>query len=326
MVICEATVFEAASLFLFIACTARLLHEESTIMLVASGSSSKTLAWKVAQLLKAGYLDTEVTTFPDGEIYMRFLGEVTNQDVVLIQSLARKPNEYLVELFLMLDALKDLKARRVIAVLPYLAYARQDERFKPGEAVSIQTITRLIQAAGADRIFTVDSHRHRVIDQGKLTIIPLVDLTAMGELAKHVKATHDLRKAIVIGPDGEAEPWARTAAEALGFEHDTLEKKRFDAETVEVRPRTLDVKGRDVLIVDDIISTGNTIIKAIEVLKRNGAKDIFVACTHPILVLDALVRIYRAGARDVVGTDTVPSPISLVSVAPVIAKAITQIP
>jgi ribose-phosphate pyrophosphokinase len=303
----------------------RLFKEDSVEVLVASGNSSKTLAWKTAQLLKATYLDTEVTTFPDGEIYIRFLGEVANQDVVVIQSLAHKPNEYLIELFLMLDALKDLKARRIIAVLPYLAYARQDERFKPGEAVSVQTITRLIEAAGADRIFTIDSHRHRVLDQGKLTHIPFVDLTAMGELAKYMKSAHNLRKPVVIGPDSEAEPWARTAAEAFGAEHDTLEKKRFDAETVEVRPHTLDVKGRDVLIVDDIISTGNTIIKAIEVLKRHGARDIFVACTHPILVLNALVRIYQAGAVDIVGTDTVPSSISLVSVAPVIAKAIAQL-
>lgn len=295
------------------------------MVLVTSGSPSKTLAWKVAQQLKAEFFDTEVKRFPDGETYVRFLEEVTKEDVIVVQSLGHQPNHYLVELFLMLDALKDLKAKRVIAVLPYFAYARQDERFKPGEAISLKTVSRLIESAGADYIFTIDSHRHRVVEQDDLTTVPLEDLTAMAELAKHVNSKYELTNPAVIGPDAEAGAWAKTAAEALSVDYDALEKKRFDAETVEIKPRHLDLKGRDVLIVDDIISTGNTIIKAIDVLKKNGAKDIYVACTHPLLVLNALVRIYQAGALDVVGTDTVRSAISHVSVAPVIANAIKKI-
>ena len=292
---------------------------------VTSGSPSKTLAWKVAEELSADYLDTEVKQFPDGETYVRFLGEVKEEKVVVIQSLGHQPNNYLVELFLMLDALKDLKAKQVVAVLPYFAYARQDERFKPGEAISLKTMSRLIEAAGADHIFTIDSHRHRVVDQDELTKVPLNDLTAMGELANYMATKHKMTNPAVIGPDAEAGAWAKTAAAALSVDYDALEKKRFDAETVEIKPRRLELKGRDVLIVDDIISTGNTIIKAIDVLKKNGAKDIYVACTHPLLVLNALIRIYQAGAVDVVGTDTVQSDISHVSVAPVIAKAVRKI-
>ncbi len=295
------------------------------MVIVTSGSPSKTLAWKVAEELRAEYLDTEVKRFPDGETYVRFLGEAANEDVVVVQSLGHEPNHYLIELLLMLDALKDLNANRVIAVLPYFAYARQDERFKPGEAISVKTISRLIEAAGADYIFTIDSHRHRVVDQDDLTTIPLNDLTAMAELAKYMNNKHKLHKPAVIGPDAEAGAWAKTAANALSVDYDALEKKRYDAETVEIKPRHLDLKGRDALIVDDIISTGNTIIKAIDVLKKNGAKDIYVACTHPLLVLNALVRIYQAGALDVVGTDTVQSSISHVSVAPVIANALKKI-
>ena len=147
----------------------------------------------------------------------------------------------------------------------------------------------------------------------------------MGELAKYVDSKYSLTNPAVIGPDSEAGAWAKVAADTLSVDHDALEKKRFDAETVEIKPRHLDLKGRDVLIVDDIISTGNTIIKAIAVLKKNGAKDIYVACTHPLLVLNALVRIYQAGALDVVGTDTVDSAISFVSVAPVIVEAVKKI-
>jgi len=292
---------------------------------ITSGTPSKTLAWRVAQKLKAEYLETEINKFPDGETYIRFTSDVEGKEVVVIQSLGHKPNEYLIELFLMLDALKDLKARKVIAVLPYFAYARQDERFKPGEAVSLKTITRLIETAGADHIFTIDSHRHRVIDMDKLVSIPMQDLSAMTELAKHVTSTHQLKNPAVIGPDAEAGAWAKIAAETINVHYDVLEKRRIDAETVEIRPRQLDVDGRDVLIVDDIISTGNTIIKAIDVLKEHGARDIYVACTHPLLVRNALTRIYQAGARYVVGTDTVLSPISLVTVAPVIAQAIHQL-
>jgi ribose-phosphate pyrophosphokinase len=295
------------------------------MVLVTSGTPSKFLAWNVAQALNAGYLNTEVKHFPDGETYVRFLAEVTKEDVIVIQSLALKPNDYLIELFLMLDALKDLKAKRVITVLPYFAYARQDERFKPGEAISLKSVSRLIEAAGSDYIYTIDSHRHRVVDQDDLTTVPLHDLTAMEELAKHMNNKHSLHNPAVIGPDAEAGAWAKTAADALSVDYDALEKKRYDAETVEIKPQKLDVKGRDVLIVDDIISTGNTIIRAIEVLKKNGAKDIYVACTHPLLVLNALVRIYEAGALDVVGTDTVPSAISHVSVAPVIVDAIKNL-
>jgi ribose-phosphate pyrophosphokinase len=295
------------------------------MVLVTSGSPSKTLAWKTAQTLNAEYLDTEVKMFPDGELYVRFLGEVSKEDVIVVQSLGHKPNQYLIELFLMLDALKDLKAGRIIVVTPYFAYARQDERFKPGEAISLQTIAKLIEVAGADHIFTIDSHRHRVIDVTKLTKIPLVDVSAMGELAKHVTSVYKLENPAVIGPDAEAEAWAKIAADVINSDYDALEKKRFDAETVEVRPRKLDVKERDVLIVDDIISTGNTIIKAIEVLKQHGAKDIYVGCAHPLLVKNALIRIYQAGARYVVGTDTVSSPIGLVSVAPVIKEAVSKI-
>ncbi len=295
------------------------------MVLVTSGSPSKTLAWKTAQALNAEYLDTEVKMFPDGELYVRFLSEVSKEDVIVVQSLGQKPNQYLIELFLMLDALKDLKARRVIVVTPYFAYARQDERFKPGEAISLQTIARLIEVAGADHIFTIDSHRHRVIDVTKLTKIPLVDISAMSEIAKHVAGAHTLHSPVVIGPDAGAEVWAKNAAKAIDADYDALEKKRFDAETVEVRPRKLDVEKRDVLIVDDIISSGNTIIKAIEVLKRHGAKDIYVGCAHPLLVKNALIRIYQAGAKYVVGTDTVSSPLGLVSVAPVIKEAIRKI-
>ncbi|MFW9830567.1 MAG: ribose-phosphate diphosphokinase [Candidatus Thorarchaeota archaeon] len=293
--------------------------------IVTSGSPSKMLAWRVAQQLKAKYVDTDVKQFPDGETYVRFLDEVAKEDVVIIQSLGHRPNDYLIELFLMLDALKDLKTKRIVTILPYFAYARQDERFKPGEAISLKTISRLIEAAGADYIFTIDSHRHRVVDQDELTTVPLADLTAMAELAHYMNSKYELKNPAIVGPDTEAGAWAKIAADALSVDYDALEKKRFDAQTVEIKPRSLDLEGRDVLIVDDIISTGNTIIKAIGVLKNNGARDIYVACTHPLLVLNALSRIYQAGALDVVGTDTVSSTISLVSVAPVITKAINKI-
>jgi ribose-phosphate pyrophosphokinase len=129
---------------------------------------------------------------------------------------------------------------------------------------------------------------------------------------------------LVIGPDSEAEQWAKIAAERMRTDYDVFEKKRFGDAQVEIRPRRSNAKGRDVLIVDDIISTGGTIVEAVRILQSQGAHRIQVACTHPILAQGALEKINGTGVKDVVGTDTVPSPISLVTVAPLIAEQLKK--
>jgi ribose-phosphate pyrophosphokinase len=266
----------------------------------------------------------EIKRFPDGEKYLRVLNEVKDDHVIVIQSMHHTPDDFLFEYLLLVDTLKDLGAKKVTGFIPYFAYARQDERFKPGEALSFKTVSKLIEAVGTDEIYTIDMHQHRVLSSSDVFRIPSHNLSAMPLLANYVRKEGKLRDPLVIGPDSEAEQWAKLASETLGTDYDVFEKKRLAADKVEVRPRRANAKGRDILIVDDIISTGGTIIEASKILLSQGAKRIEVACTHPILATDALNRIRAAGVLNVIGTDTVPGPISYVSVAPLIAEHIKK--
>ncbi|MEX2702401.1 MAG: ribose-phosphate diphosphokinase [Candidatus Baldrarchaeota archaeon] len=290
--------------------------------IILGGSSAQVLVIKVGRLLKASVLLPEIKRFPDGEKYVRITGNVNGKTVAVIQSFYHQPDEFLIEYFLMVDTLKDLGAKRVLGVVPYFAYARQDERFKPGEAVSFKIVTKLIEVVGTDEIYTVDTHLHRVEQLSEIFRIPAHNLTAVPLLAQYIKKNFELTNPIVIGPDEEAEQWAKVAAKELEAEYDVLEKERLGPSEVRIKTRELDVKNRDIVIVDDIISTGGTMVEAIKMLKEHGAKNIIAACTHPILVQNALTKIYQAGALAVIGTDTVPSSISFVSVAPVMAEAL----
>jgi len=292
---------------------------------IIGGSSGRVLATLVARQLGLKVSGVEIRRFPDGEKYLRVDEDLAGQEVVIVQSIHHEPDELLVEYLLLCDTVKDLGANKVIAVIPYFAYARQDSRFKPGEAVSFKTVTKLIEDVGTAELFSVDMHQHRVERASDVFRIPAHNLTAAPLLAEYVKTETSLQKPIVIGPDEESEQWAFTAAKVFGSDHDVLEKKRLGPEKVEMTTRSLDVLGRDVLLIDDIISTGGTIIEASRILKGQGARRLIVACTHPILAHDALARIYESGAEIVVGTDTVPSPISYVSVAPLIADAIRKL-
>jgi len=294
-------------------------------LVIIGGSSAQALAFKVAKELNAPFIDCEYKKFPDGEKYIRVEEDVEGKKVALVQSMYLTPDEYLLEYFLLVDNLKDMGAREIIGVIPYFAYARQDARFKPGEALSLKTIVSLIEKTGTDKVFTVDMHLHRVENVNRLFKIPAKNLTAIPLLGEYVKKEFILHDTLVIGPDEEAEQWAKTMAETLGTEYDILEKKRLSATEVEIAPRELDVKTRDLVIVDDIISTGGTLAKTIEVLKKKGAKKIVATCTHPVLVENALKRIYKAGGDAVIGTDTIPSPVSYVSVAPLIAEALRKL-
>lgn len=296
-------------------------------MLILGGSASQPLAEKVAKELgqEAGQLESK--RFPDGEKYLRIHGEVKDQDVVTIQSLYRTPDEYIFELLLLTDTLRDMGARSITVVAPYLAYARQDSRFFPGEAVSSASVARLLESAGTTSFLTIDCHLHRLGDVAKVFKIPARNLTAMHELGKYARERFKPRNPIVIGPDEEADQWAAVVAKELGTEHTVFRKVRIRKEgmtssRVEVDAGEIDLKGRDVVFADDIISTGGTIAEASKACKKGGAKRIFVVCTHPVLVEGALKRIKAAGVLKVIGTDTYPGPVSKVSVAPVIAAAL----
>ncbi len=293
-------------------------------MKIIGGSASDVLTMKVAGELNTKPVKTEIKRFPDGEKYLRVLDDVKGEDVIVVQSINRTPDEFLVEYLLLVDTLKDLGAAKIVSFIPYFAYARQDERFNPGEALSFKTVSKLIESVGTDEIYTIDMHQHRVLKSSDVFKIPSRNLSAMPLLADYVEKTGSMQKPLVIGPDAEAEQWAKLAAERLKSDYDVFEKKRLGSENVQISPRKANAQGRNVLIVDDIISTGGTIVEAVKILFSQGAQKIEVACTHPLLMGGALAKIYEAGAANVVGTDTVPSPVSYVSVAPLIAEQIRK--
>jgi ribose-phosphate pyrophosphokinase len=291
--------------------------------LIIPGSQG-VLAIGIARLTGFQLGHAQVENLPDGEKYVRLSSDVEGRDVILVNSFAPKPNELLVETLFLLDTIRDYGARSIIGVFPYFPYSRQDRRFMKGEAFSLKIAAKLLKNFGLDWMYVVDFHLHRVENLSDFLEIETKNLTAMRALASYLMQNFEFCHPIVVGPDEEAVQWASVVAEELGTDHLFLRKMRVDAENVIIDFTSGDVKGRDVIIVDDIISTGGTIVQAIKTLKRAGCSKVYVACTHAILARDALRRILEVGAEAIVGSDTVPSPVSHVSVSPIISKAIVE--
>src|SRR5436309_2668785 len=298
------------------------------LLIILGGSASGPLAEKVSKELglKPGRL--EIKNFPDGEMYVRIHEDVRDQDVAVIQSLyGPNCNEKIFEYLLLVDTLRDLGARSITGVAPYLAYARQDARFYPGEAITPSSLARMFEAAGTTSFLTIDWEPHRLGGVAKVFKIPAQNLSAMPLLGQYAREHLAPRNPIVIAPDVGAENLAAAVAKELDGEYFVFQKKRVRKEGTTTTKITVDaveveVKGRDAVFADDIISTGTTIAEGAKVCRNRGAKRIFALCTHPVLGQGAIKRIRSAGVSKVIGTDTIPSPVSRVSVAPIIATAI----
>jgi len=290
-------------------------------LIVVPGPASRELGRKIADLLKIRVVPVEFKRFPDGESYIRFDGNVKNEDIVIVQTTSPPQNENLIQLFLMANNAKDLKARSITTVVPYFAYTRQDKRFRPGEAFSVKTIVTLLEACGVHKIITVNSHNPKILGAFKVRV---KDLSAIGLLAEHFKK-QGFDRAFSLSLGKKAQSVAAEANDVLKGEYGYVETRR-DRLTgkVTVKKKALPVKNRDVIIFDDIISSGGTMIKAIKLVREQGAQRIYAACVHPLLIGDAKDKIVESDADGIVGTDCVPSSVSLVSVAPLIAKALTE--
>ncbi|NIR16141.1 ribose-phosphate diphosphokinase [Candidatus Bathyarchaeota archaeon] len=290
-------------------------------MKVIPGPASQKLGRQVAELLEAEAVHLAFKRFPDGESYIRLKADIKGEEVALIQTTSPPQDTHLMQLLIMIDAAKDLGARKIVAVVPYLAYARQDKRFLDGEAVSIETIIKLLQALRIDGFLTVNTHEEDVLEKFEVSA---ENLSAIPILAQHLMKK-DLKEPFALAPDQGASGLAKEAAKVLGGDYGWLRKER-DRLTGEIsmEKKGLEVEGRDVVIFDDIISTGGTMATASQILKKQGARRVFAACVHPLLVEGAKDRILRAGAEQIIGTDCVPSPVSVVSVAPLVVEALAQ--
>lgn len=296
-------------------------------MIIAGLSGGKHLVDSLVTKLRAERVDVISRFFPDGEIYVKFEKEDLKDDLILLQSMYDNPNSKLIEYFLAAKTAKELGAKRIIGVIPYMAYARQDRRFKPGEAISIKIIADLIKKVGTDYIVTIDMHLHRLRGSELHDIfgVPVENLTAMPLLARALG--DKIKECIVVGPDDEALEFAKAAASEFNLPYTNLSKKRISDREVEIvlSDKSIDVKDKDVLIVDDIVSTGGTIVKAVEILRSLGVKDIYVGISHALLAPGALDRINRARINDFYATNTVKNPLARVDVSELLYNAIRRL-
>ncbi len=286
--------------------------------MIIGGSASQKLAAKIAWELGETICPMETRKFPDGERYIRIGGDV-NENAVVIQSTGYPQDQNLIELFLIIKTLKSLNVENVKVVIPYFGYGRQEKRFRDGEAVSAAAIAQLIEAAGASEIYSINLHENGICD---FFDIPAYNISAMPLIADYIGERYE--NPIIVAPDKGALPFAEEIAESLGCECDYLEKVRLSPEKVETKTKNLDVKGKEAIIIDDIISTGGTIVNASNILRQHNADKVVVSCIHPVLVEDALLKIFTAGVDDVIATDTLRSDVSMISVAPLVAEVLKK--
>ena len=296
------------------------MPSKSSIIIPGSRGS---LAIKVSRLsgMPLGYIQVE--RLPDGEKYVRVPEEVDGRKVFFFNSLAFQPDELIVETIFAVDTLRELGAEKIVGVFPYFPYSRREAARIKGEASSLYTVARMMRNAGVDAMITVDFHYQRQ-DLSELFGFPVVNLTAMKELSAEISEL-GLENPLIVGPDEESIRWVSVVAEELNTDYTLLKKIRVDAENVVITSAPRNVGGRDVVIVDDMISTGATVIQAVKALKRAGCGRVYVTCTHAVIGEETLQQILERGVEDVIATDTVLTSLSRVSVAPLIAEAIGEL-
>lgn len=290
-------------------------------MKVIPGPASKELGERLANELKAELVPVFLKVFPDGESYIRFeKQDLKNQDVVIVQTTSPPQDQRLLQLMLMADNAQDLEARSITAIIPYFAYSRQDKRFTPGEAFSIKTIIKLLEKCGVTKIISVNAHNPSVL---KNLQIPVLDLSAIPLLAEYFNKHQLVENPLSLSMGKKALSVAQEADNILHGGYDYVASRR-DVVTgnVTLEDKALPVKNRDVIIFDDIISSGGTMAKAVKMVKDKGARKVFSACVHPLLMGDSRERIIGNGAEEIIGTDAVTSPVSKVSIVPLLSQAL----
>ena len=288
-------------------------------MIIISCSHGLHLARKIAAKLKKPYSALEVTHFPDSEIKLRFKVDVKNKDIVLVQSFYGNVNDCIIEALFAAETAKDLGAKKITLVAPYFPYLRQDRRFNPGECISLRTIAQNIDE-DFDEVIIMDPHLHREKTLRHIFKISSKRLTANPLIVDYIKKK--VRNPLIIGPDWESYKWARRIAEKIGCDFAIMEKERYSARNVRVKlNKKIDIKSKNLVFIDDMISTGHTLLEAIKAMRKLGAKKVTCFAVHGILVENALNKLRKAGAT-VITTNTIPNPAARIDIAGVIAKAV----
>jgi len=283
-------------------------------MYIIGGTASESVARGLSKELKAPMVKTISKRFPDDELYVRVLDDISNEHVVIVQT--TYPDKNIIELFLLQNAVEEAGAKEITVIIPYFGYARQDIKFKDGEPISAKAIANLI-GLNADRVLTVDPHKEYILD---FFSIPAESCSAVPELAIFLKGKNvDL----VLAPDKGALNRAKTASKIIGCDFDYMEKTRIDGTTIEIKPKSLEAQNKNVAIIDDIISTGGTMAKSISELKKYGANKVFIACTHGLFAGNAIKKLVSAGADEIIATDTIQNDFSKVKIAPALSRLLS---
>jgi len=296
-------------------------------MLLFSGNANKKLAEEIAQYLDTSLSPMEITNFVDGEIFLKILENVRGTDAFIIQPTCPPVNDNIMELLLIMDALKRASARRITAVIPYYGYARQDRKTEPRVPISAKVIANLLTVAGASRVLVIDLHVGQI--QGFFDI-PVDHLFAAPIMIDYIKKKR-LANLTVVSPDPGGVERARAFAKRLEASLAIIDKRRPERNVAELMHIVGEIEGRNVVIVDDMIDTGGTIIQAAEAIKKGGAKDVYVCSTHGVFSKDCLNRMQKSILKEIIVTNTIPqkaneyNKIQVLSIAPLLGEAIKRI-
>jgi len=291
-----------------------------------SGSANPQFAQKVAEYLGMKVSDATLNKFSDGELYVQITQSVRGQDVFIIQPTCTPTNDNLMELLLMIDALKRSSAKSINAVIPYYGYARQDRKAAPRVPISARLVADLLEAAGIDRIVTIDLHAAQI--QGFFNL-PADNLFGSILFINYIKSKN-LKNPIIASPDIGGVTRARQYAHKLGYDLVIVDKKRPKANVSEVMNIIGDVEGKDVILVDDMVDTAGTLVKAAEVLKQKGATSVMACCTHGVLSGNAYEKVANGVLDELIISDTIPTKenaekITVLTASTIIGEAIRRI-
>jgi ribose-phosphate pyrophosphokinase len=293
-----------------------------------SGNANPGLAEEIAQYLRLPLGDAEVSRFSDGEVFVQVNENVRGTDVFVIQPTCPPVNDNLMELLVMIDALKRASARRITAVLPYYGYARQDRKVQPRVPITAKLVADLLTAAGVDRVLALDLHAGQI--QGFFNI-PVDHLFAAPVIIDYL-GKKDLRDPVIVSPDAGGVERARAIAKRLKAGLAIIDKRREGPNQAAAMHLIGDVRDRDTVVIDDMIDTAGTLVQAVSALAREGARRILACGVHPVLSGPAIARIAESALEEVVVTNSIPVPeskriarLTVLSVAPLLGEAIRRI-
>lgn len=291
-------------------------------MIITSCGNSLAIAKKVAQKLDAPFSPLTISEFPDGDIYLKFNTSVKGKKVVIINSLQPHADMSLFDLIWAAETAKDLGAKKVILVAPYLAYMRQDKRFHPGEAISSRIMAKHLNSC-IDKIITIDPHLHRYKSLKDIFTVPSVCLTANQIIGQYIKK--NIQNPVIIGPDWESYQWAEIIAHEVGCENTVLEKTRFSSRHVTSKmTKKVTIRGKNVVIVDDIISTGHTMIEAAKKARAAKAKSIIGIGVHGLFVENGLSKMKKAGFNQIITTNCIEHPTNRIDVTELLVEELKK--